>query len=81
MPPLPTNKEQAELESLAASAELDKSLARLGNAIADRTQQDEASGKGTVVQFPLAFRPTSRPSATRLPVPRSSRQFRAKTAA
>ena len=70
MPPLPTNKEQAELERLAASAELDKSLARLGNAIADRTQQDEASGKGTVVQFPLAFPPDKPPVSN--PLARSS---------
>ena len=70
MPPLPTNKEQAELERLAASAELDKSLARLGNAIADRTQQDEASGKGKVVQFPLAFPPDKPPVSN--PLARSS---------
>ena len=68
--PLPTTKEQAEIERLAASAELSKSLARLGNAIADRTKQEADSGTGKVVQFPLAF-PPDRPPVSN-PLARSS---------
>jgi hypothetical protein len=67
---LPTTKEQAELDRLASASALDKSLARLGNAIADRTKQEAASGEGKVVQFPLAF-PPDRPPVSN-PLARSS---------
>jgi TrfA protein len=67
---LPSAKEQAELDRLASASELDKSLARLGNAIADRQGQEKASGRGGVVQFPLAFPPDQPPVSN--PLARSS---------
>jgi hypothetical protein len=68
--PLPTNKDEAELERVASASELDRSLARLGNAMADRKERDAASGKGEVVQFPLAFPPDKPPVSN--PLARSS---------
>ena len=51
--PLPT-KEQPELEHPASASELDRALARLGNAIADdRAKQPEPKPTAKVVQLPL----------------------------